>query len=143
MIVLDTNVVSEILKPAPSDMVVHWLASQESSSVFTTVITLAEILYGIEVLPQGRRRRRLSDVVEDIFRLDFERRILFFDEDSGRQYARIRASRKAVGRPIPQLDAMIAAIARVHRAAVATRNTADFEHCGIRLINPWTTTDVH
>lgn len=143
MIVLDTNVVSEILKPAPSDMVVHWLASQESSSVFTTVITQAEILYGIEVLPQGRRRQRLSGVVEDIFRLDFERRILFFDEDSGRQYARIRASRKAVGRPIPQLDAMIAAIARVHRAAVATRNTADFEHCGIRLINPWTTTDVH
>ena len=141
MIVLDTNVVSEIMKPAPSEKVVHWLASQESSSVFTTVITQAEILYGIEVLPPGRRRRRLSDVVEDTFRLDFERRILSFDEESGRHYARIRASRKAVGRPIAQFDAMIAAIAHVQRAALATRNTADFERCGIRLINPWT--DVH
>ncbi len=143
MIVLDTNVVSEIMKPAPSEKVVHWLASQESASVFTTVITQAEILYGIEVLPPGRRRQSLSDVVEDTFRLDFESRILSFDEESGRRYARIRAGRKATGRPIAQSDAMIAAIASVHRAAVATRNTADFEQCGIRLINPWTTTDVH
>ncbi len=141
MIVLDTNVVSEIMKPAPSEKVVHWLASQESSSVFTTVITQAEILYGIEVLPAGRRRQSLPDVVEDTFRLDFERRILPFDEESGRRYARIRAGRKAAGRPIAQFDAMIAAIASVHRVALATRNTSDFERCGIRLINPWT--DVH
>jgi toxin FitB len=141
MIVLDTNVVSEMLKPAPSEKVVHWLASQESSSVFTTVITQAEILYGIEVLPHGMRRQGLSDVVEDTFRLDFERRILSFDEESGRHYVRIRASRKAAGRPIAPFDAMIAAITRSHGAAVATRNTGDFELCGIRLINPWT--DVH
>ena|ERR1700689_259976 len=131
------------MKPAPSEKVVHWLASQESSSVFTTVITQAEILYGIEVLPPGKRRQSPSDIVEDTFRLDFERRILSFDEESGRRCARIRAGRKATGRPIAQFDAIIAAIASVHRAAVATRNTSDFERCGIRLINPWTTTDVH
>jgi predicted nucleic acid-binding protein len=141
MIVLDPNVVSEIMKPAPSDAVVLWLSSQDSSSVFTTVITQAEILDGIQVLPPSRRRQRLSDVVEDTFRLDFEERILSFDERSARHYARIRGSRKAAGRPIAQFDAMIAAIAHVHRAALATHNTADFERCGIRLINPWT--DVH
>ena len=137
MIILDTNAVSEILRPAPSDIVMHWLASQETSSVFTTVITQAEILYGVEILPPGRRRERLSDIVEEIFELDFQGRILPFGQESARQYANINAGRRAVGRPIAQFDAMIAAIARSLSAAVATRNTADFEHCGIRLINPW------
>jgi hypothetical protein len=77
-------------------------------------------------------------VVEEIFGLDFQGRILPFDQDSARQYARIHLSRKTAGRPISQFDAMIAAIARVHRATLATRNTGDFEHCGIRLVNPWT-----
>lgn len=141
MIVLDTNVVSEILKPVPSDTVTDWLASQESSSVFTTVITQAEILHSIEALPAGRRKHHLAVAAGKLFDLLFLGRILSFDEESARHSARIRSSRKAARRPIAQFDAMIAAIAQVHRAGVATRNTSDFERCGIRLINPWT--DVH
>lgn len=137
MIILDTNAVSETLKPAPSELVLRWLASQEISSVFTTVISQAEILYGVEALPAGSRKQRLAAVVEEVLGQDFQGRILPFDEESARQYAKITASRKATGRPIAQFDAMIAAIARVQGAAVATRNTRDFEHCGIRLINPW------
>jgi predicted nucleic acid-binding protein len=141
MIILDTNVVSEILKPLPSHTVADWLVSQESSNVFTTVITQAEILYGIEALPAGRRKNDLAVATGKLFDRLFLGRVLSFDEESARQHARIRASRKSAGRPIAQFDAMIAAIATVHRAVLATRDTSDFERCGIRLINPWT--DVH
>lgn len=138
MIVLDTNVLSEALKPLPSLIVLHWLAAQEPSAVFTTTITQAEVLYGIETLPPGKRRMRLLAAVEKMFAEEFEGRILPFDEDAARAFARIVAARDAAGRPISQFDAMIAAIASSHRAAVATRNTADFLHCGLDLINPWT-----
>ena len=138
MILLDTNVLSEALKPLPSPIVLRWLAAQEPSSVFTTSVTQAEVLYGIETLPPGKRRTRLLAAVEKMFAEEFEGRILPFDEDSARAFAGIVAARDAAGRPISQFDAMIAAIARSHRAAVATRNTADFQHCGIDLINPWT-----
>jgi len=135
--------VSETLKPAPSEVVLRWLAAQERLSVFVTAITQAEILYGVEVLPAGKRRHGLSAAIEEIFTKDFQGRILPFDQESAREFAKISASRKATGRPISQFDAMIAAIARVHRAALATRNTGDFEHCGVRLINPWTVPEVH
>ena len=138
MILLDTNVLSEALQPLPSPIVLRWLAAQEPSSVFTTSVTQAEVLYGIETLPPGKRRTRLLAAVEKMFAEEFEGRILPFDEDSARAFAGIVAAREAAGRPISQLDAMIAAIARSHRAAVATRNTADFQHCGVDLINPWT-----
>lgn len=137
MIVLDTNVLSEALKPRPSATVLRWLGAQASPAVFTTTITLAEILYGIEALPRGIRRAQLFDAVEKMFAEQFEGRILPFDEDAARQYAVIVASRHAIGRPISQFDAMIAAIARSHRAAVATRNTGDFEHCDIAVVDPW------
>ncbi|MGA2878107.1 MAG: type II toxin-antitoxin system VapC family toxin [Bryobacteraceae bacterium] len=137
MTILDTNVVSEMLKPAPSDIVLRWMALQEPFSVFTTAITQAEMLYGVEALAAGKRRQRLAEVVEEIFAEDFQGRILPFDQESAREFARIAGSRKAAGRPISQLDAMIAGIARSRSAALATRNTGDFEHCGIRLINPW------
>jgi len=138
MIVLDTNALSEALKPSPSQSVLRWLAAQEPSAVFITTITQAEILYGIEVLPAGKRRMLLSAVIEKLFSEDFQGRILSFDEDSARVFAKIVTSREAAGRPISQFDAMIAAIARSRGAAVATRNTNDFQHCGIRVINPWT-----
>ena len=138
MIVLDTNVLAEALRPLPSPIVLRWLAAQEPSSVFTTSVTQAEVLYGIETLPPGKRRTRLLAAVEKMFAEEFEGRILPFDEDSARAFAGIVAARDAAGRPISQFDAMIAAIARSHRAAVATHNTADFQHCGIDLINPWT-----
>ena len=138
MIVLDTNVLSEALKPLPSPIVIDWLAGQEPSSVFTTAITQAEVLYGVETLPAARRRTRLLAAVEKMFAGEFEGRILPFDEDAARAFAGIVAARDRAGCPISQFDAMIAAIARSHRAAVATRNTADFHNCGVVVINPWT-----
>jgi predicted nucleic acid-binding protein len=137
VIVLDTNVLSEVLKPAPADTVLRWLADQPPAAVFTTTITLAEILYGLEVLPEGKRRSRLLTAIERMFAEQFDGRILPFDEEAARLFAAIAASRFAAGRPISQSDAMIAAIARSHRAAVATRNTSDFERCGVRVVNPW------
>lgn len=138
MIVLDTNTVSETLKPAPSETVISWLAVQQPSEIFITVITQAELLYGVESLPVGKRRLDLSYEVEKLFAEDFLGRILLFDESSARMYARIVSQRKSIGRPLSQSDAMIAAIARSRNAAVATRNTGDFEDCGVRVINPWT-----
>ncbi|MGO9231776.1 MAG: type II toxin-antitoxin system VapC family toxin [Bryobacteraceae bacterium] len=138
MIILDTNVLSEALKPAPSATVLRWLAAQAPSAVFTTTVTLAEVLYGVETLPHGKRRTRLRSAVEQMFAEEFEGRILPFDEDAARVFAGIVASRNAAGRPISQFDAMIAAIARSQRAAAATRNTADFDGCGIQVIDPWT-----
>lgn len=138
MIVLDTNVLSEALKPVPSPIVLDWLAAQEPSLVFTTTVTQAEVLYGIEILPPGKRRMRLLAAVEKMFAEEFGGRILSFDENAARAFAGIVAARDAAGHPTSQFDAMIAAIARSYRAAVATRNTADFQHCGIDVINPWT-----
>jgi predicted nucleic acid-binding protein len=105
--------------------------------VFTTTITEAEVLCGVETLPPGKRRLRLLAAVEKMFAEEFAGRILPFDEDAARAFATTVAARARAGRPISQLDAMIAAIARSHRAAVATRNTADFQHCGIDIVNPW------
>jgi hypothetical protein len=113
------------------------MAAQIPSAVFTTTITLAEVLYGVEALPPGKRRTRLLLAIEKMFAEEFAGRILPFDEDAARMFAGIVASREAAGRPISQFDAMIAAIARSHRAAVATRNTADFERCGIPVVDPW------
>jgi len=137
VIVIDTNVLSEALNPLPSPVVLAWLATQEPAAAFTTAITQAEIMYGIEILPAGKRRVRLLAAVEKMFAAEFEGRILPFDQDAAGAFAKIVAARDAAGRPISQFDAMIAAIARTHRAAVATRNTADFQHCGIDVINPW------
>jgi len=144
VIVLDTNVVSEALKPAPCESVLLWLSSQEPQSIFVTVITQAEMLYGVEVLESGKRKQGLMTLNEKLFgREGFQGRILSFDHQSAREFAKILASRKAAGRPLSQFDAMIAAIVRSHGASLATRNTDDFEHCGIRLINPWAAPDVH
>jgi toxin FitB len=137
VIVLDTNVCSEVVKPAPSPAVLLWLGSQDRAAAFITAITAAEVLYGVESLPYGKRRSQLLDAAEKMLKTEYENRILPFDERAARLYAQIVAAREAAGRPISDLDAMIAAIARSHGAAVATRNTADFEGCGIRTINPW------
>jgi len=132
-----------MLKPVPSEVVLRWLAAQKPLSVFITAITQAEILYGVEVLPAGKRKQKLSVAVEDILGKDFQGRTLPVDARSAREFAKIAASRKASGRPMSPFDAMIAAIVRVHSATLATRNVRDFEHCGIRLINPWTEPEVH
>jgi len=139
VIVLDTNIVSEAMKPAPSEAVLLWLSSQEPFGIFVTAITQAEMLYGVEALASGKRKQGLMTVTDKLFGEEgFQGRILSFDHESAREFAKILAGCKAAGRPMSQFDAMIAAIARSHGATLATRNTADFEHCGIRLINPWT-----
>jgi hypothetical protein len=137
MIVLDTNVLSEALRPCPSDQVMNWLAAQERTQIFVTSITQAEIFYGLEVLPAGRRRTRLHSMIEKLFSEEFRGRVLAFDEEPARLFGAIVAGREALGRPVSQFDAMIAAIARSRRAAVATRNVNDFDQCGVRIIDPW------
>ncbi len=137
MIVLDTNVLSEVMRPAPAAMVLRWLAAQPASGLFTTTITQAEILYGIELMPRGKRRAALESAVDAMFAEDFADRILPFDSDAARVFPQIAGPRRALGRPIAQWDAQIAAIARSRGAALATRNTEDFEDCGIALLNPW------
>jgi toxin FitB len=137
VIVLDTNVLSEALKPAPSGVVLRWLAAQEPSVVYTTTITQAELLYGAEALPVGNRRTRLLVAVAKTLDEEFEGRILPFDGEAASEFVRIASTRNRAGRPISQLDAMIAAIAKSHGATLATHNTSDFEGCGIRVVNPW------
>ncbi|MBI3664676.1 MAG: type II toxin-antitoxin system VapC family toxin [Acidobacteria bacterium] len=137
MIILDTNVLSEVMRPFPTEEVLRWLATQPASRLFTTTITQAEILYGLELLPRGKRRAAFESAVEAMFEEDFADRILPFDSDAARVFPQIAASRRALGRPITQWDAQIAAIARSRGAVLATRNTGDFEHCGITVLNPW------
>lgn len=137
MIVLDTNVLSEEIRPSPSPRVLRWFEEQDVLSVFTTAVTQAEMLYGLECLPVGRRRSALQLAIEKMFDEEFAGRILPFDEDAARAFAKIVAVRDALGRPISQPDGMIAAIARSRHAALATRNVADFQDCGLRIIDPW------
>jgi toxin FitB len=137
MIVLDTNVLSEILRPAPEPRVLAWLDDQPPASLFTSAVTQGEILYGIRLLPDRQRRRKLWDAAVAIFAEDFAGRVLSFDGDAAGVYAEIGASRRAARRPISQFDATIAAITRSRGASLATRNTKDFEGCGIKVVNPW------
>ena len=137
MIVLDTNVISELSRRVPDPGVLSWLDSLAVSDVATTAITAAELRYGVARLPDGRRKRELTGMIEGILTEDFHGRILPFDERSSVQYADIVAGRGRVGRPIGVADAQIAAVCRDLNAILATRNPADFEETGIELINPW------
>jgi predicted nucleic acid-binding protein len=137
MIVLDTNIISELLRPAPNKQVEAWLSAQDGENVYFTTVGEAELRYGLALLPAGKRRNALSKAVEEILNEDFQDRILAFDRAAARAYAVIAAARRAAGRPISQFDCQIAAITRANEAVLATRNTADFKGCGIRLIDPW------
>jgi toxin FitB len=137
MIVLDTNVLSELMRPTPSAEVVAWVAEQPAADLFTTAITEAEIFYGIELLDTGRRRDGLLAAAEGMFTEDFAGRVLGFESDAARHFARIAAHRRALGRPISHADAQIAAIARAHGAKLATGNGPDFADCSIAVIDPW------
>lgn len=116
---------------------VAWLEGLTEKDIFITSITVAEILYGIEILPTGKRRDQLLGQAEGTFAEDFGGRLLSFDERASHEYARIASQRRRSGRPIPFADAQIAAIARANGAMLATRNTGDFEGCGVQLVNPW------
>jgi predicted nucleic acid-binding protein len=137
MIVLDTNVLSEFMRPQPEDRVVAWLNGQARSNLFTTAVTRGEMLYGVLILPDGQRKAHLQKEVAAIFAVDMAGRVLPYDEAAANAHATIAAARRAQGRPVNQSDVMIAGIARAHGATLATRNVRDFEGCGIRLIDPW------
>jgi|SRR5580700_4961265 len=121
----------------PSAVVQTWWSQQQPGTLFITAVTVAEVLYGIELLPHGKRRAALLAGAELMFGKVLAGRILPFDENAARAFAAIAANRRGQGRPISDLDAQIAAIARSRGATLATRNTTDFEGCGIRMVNPW------
>jgi hypothetical protein len=136
--ILDTNVVSEPMRPSPSATVLTWLSQKsENGTFFVTAITVAEILFGFEILPPGKRKEKMLAEAHATFAEDFAGHVLPFDEIAARAFSGIAASRRAQGRPIATLDAQIAAIAYSRDATLATRNTVDFEGCGVRLVNPW------
>ena len=137
MIILDTNVISEAMSPVPNRTVSRWLSEQPSQQLFTTTISLAEILCGIELLPPGKRRTGLLATAETMFSRLFAERILVFEDQAARAFPAIAVGRRLRGRPITLFDAQIAAIASANGATLATRNTDDFESCGVRLVNPW------
>lgn len=137
MVVIDTNVVSELMRPTPAAAVMAWFSRQDSADLYLTAVSEAELRAGAAILPSGRRRDRLAAEVDAVVREDFAGRVLPFDSAAARAYAAIAASRRSVDRPILEADCQIAAIARARDAAVATRNGADFEHCGVAVIDPW------
>lgn len=136
MIVVDTNVVSELMRPAPAPEVRAWAARQDSRDLYTTAITVAEVLYGIERLPAGRRRDELMAAAVGVFGR-FAEKILPFDILAAEQYGLILTRRDQLGMPMNALDAQIAAICRPRQAGLATRNVADFRETGVDVINPW------
>jgi hypothetical protein len=137
VIVLDTNVLSECLKPQPNPKVLAWMASYPRSALFTTTVVEAEILYGVRILPDGARKDSLRSAVKAIFDQDMRGRVIAFDRDCAEAFADIAGTRRALGKPISQFDAMIAAATRSRGAVLATRNVQDFIDCGIELIDPW------
>ena len=137
MIIIDTNVISEMMKPSPVTAVLDWFNEQETVSLYLTAITIAEIGYGIRALPAGNRRRLLTEGFEALLTVAFEHRILNFDEAAARRYGDLMGKRKEMGRPLAILDGQIIAIAQAKACTVATRNIRDFEYCGLTIINPF------
>lgn len=136
MIVLDTNVISEVMKPSPAPAVAAWMVRTDAAGFYTTAVTEAEILLGIAILPDGRRKQEIAEAAERVLGL-FARRILPFDGAAARAFAGIVAGRRHTGRPINNFDAQIAAITQAHGMALATRNVADFDGLDIAVIDPW------
>jgi len=137
VIVLDTNVVSELMRPMPSPAVETWMSAQPAAGMFISAVAEAELSYGLALLPEGQRQRRLLAQAEAMLAEDFAGRILPFDSAAAEAYAPIAAARRLAGRPISQADAQIAAIAASRGAAIATRNVTDFTECGIVVLDPW------
>ena len=135
--VFDTNILSELMRSEPDQSVLRWIATQKATNLFITALTQAEVLYGLELLPEGKRRRALIQAAKSMFDLDFAQRILAFDSNAAQQFAVIAVKRRKIGRPISQFDAQIAAISWCNNASLATRNISDFEQCDLALINPW------
>ena len=137
MILLDTNVVSELMKSVPAPIVLAWIDAKPGAELFVSAITQAEILYGVALLPAGKRRAGLAHAAQLAFETHFFGRVLPFDSPAAEAFAELAADRRQSGRPIAQADAQIAAIARSRGATLATRNVPDFEGCGVDVVNPW------
>ena len=137
MFILDTNVVSEIMRPEPVEKVFQWIAKQPADVLFLTAISEAELRYGAAILPEGRRRESLQSQIDAMLKWDFEGRILPFDSEAARAYALIASERRASGVPISQADCQIAAIARSTGSVIATRDIGGFHGCGVEVVDPW------
>mgnify|MGYP000860383884 FL=1 len=136
MILLDTNVVSEAMKPAPDDTVRVWLDEQAAETLFLSSVTIAELMFGIGALPDGKRKDRLTEALDGVMEL-FADRVLPFDVGAARQYAELAVKARAAGKGFPTPDGYIAAIAASKGFAVATRDTSAFDAAGVEVIDPW------
>jgi predicted nucleic acid-binding protein len=137
MFLIDTNVISELMRATPAPSVLSWFSTQDPSTLYLSAVTEAELRTGIAILPAGQRREGLKVALDATIAEDFEGRILPFDTDAAKTYAEIASMRRAAGRPIADADCQIAAIARASRAIVATRNLRDYEGCGVDSVDPW------
>ena len=137
MILLDTNVISELMRTEPSELILAWFKSNSNEQLVLSSITEAELLRGINILPEGRLKAFKSKLLSEFLLIDFAGLILPFESQAASHYAEIFASRKTLGRPISTFDCMIAAIAKANGSKLATRNISDFEQCGLEIINPW------
>lgn len=138
MYLVDTNVVSELMKTrGPDERVAAWIGQVETEALYTSAITRAEIAFGISTLPAGRRREQLASLASEVFDIDFAGRVLAFGRDAAVLYGNILAHRREIGRPMSELDALIASIAQLRSLTVVTRNERDFDDCAIEVVNPW------
>ena len=138
MYVIDTNVASELMRPSPAPAVAAWIAGRDAREMYLTAVSEAELLYGVAIVPAGRRRDQLETAMTRWLDTGFAERVLPFDSAAARAYAEIAAGRRSAGRPIAPADCQIAAIARSRGMAVVTRNIRDFEDIGIEVVDPWT-----
>lgn len=137
MILLDTNVISELVRSEPSQAVLDWLDELDAGQVATTAITVAELLYGVARLPEGRRKQQLETAIAELIDRDLAGRVHAFDSVAAGHYAQLVDARERAGKPMSAADAQIASIARAVGATLATRNTRDFAGVGVKLIDPW------
>lgn len=137
MILLDTNIISELMRPKPQPTVVQWLNNQDALEVYISAITIAEIEYGLKVLPEGQKRWGLKQKFDWLIAQGFSERVLDFTSEAALHYADIMAYRRSLGLPMSVPDGQIAALARLKRFTLATRNVKDFEECGLMLVNPF------
>lgn len=137
MIVLDTNVISELFRPVPDRKVVTWVGGLSGEELFTTAVTRGELLFGLYCMPDGRRKVELLQKLALLFEQKLAEHVLAYDGAAADAHAKIAAARRMRGRPVEQADAMIAGIARSRGASLATRNVRDFEGCDITLVDPW------
>ncbi len=137
MFVIDTNVASELMRPAPNPAVAAWIAEQDAEAMYLTAVSEAELLYGVAIMPAGKRRSAVEAAMREWLDLGFTQRILPFDSAAARAYAEIASVRRHAGRPIGDADCQIAAISRSRSAVLVTRNVRDFEGTEVEIVDPW------